>query len=72
MREMRQIRSTQPLAEPLWASRPELLNLSQTDKIGCHTTTVKNDVLAKLQLGGKDLDRHSGNGDGIVRGRESG
>jgi transaldolase len=59
MREARQILSARPKAELLWASPRELLNIFQADEVGCQIITVTNDVLAKLQLVGKDLDRYS-------------
>ena len=46
-------------AELLWASPRELLNIFQADAIGCHIITVTPDVLKKLSLVGKDLDRYS-------------
>ncbi|MBF0561859.1 MAG: transaldolase, partial [Alphaproteobacteria bacterium] len=43
------------LAEVLWASPRELLNIFQADEVGCHIITVTNDVLKKLTGVGKDL-----------------
>jgi len=48
-----------PQAELLWASPRELLNIFQADEIGCHIITVTNDVLAKLNLVGRDLIDYS-------------
>lgn len=48
-----------PMAELIWASPRELLNIFQADSIGCHIITVTSDVLAKLHLVGKDLDDYS-------------
>lgn len=48
-----------PLAELIWASPRELLNIFQADSIGCQVITVTNDVLKKLELVGKDLDDYS-------------
>ncbi len=48
-----------PLAELIWASPRELLNIFQADQIGCHVITVTNDVLKKLSLVGLDLDDYS-------------
>lgn len=48
-----------PLAELIWASPRELLNIFQADAIGCHIITVTNDVLKKLDLVGKDLEEYS-------------
>ena len=48
-----------PNAELIWASPRELLNIFQADSVGCHIITATSDVLAKLQLIGKDLDSYS-------------
>lgn len=48
-----------PLAELIWASPRELLNVFQADEIGCHIITATNDILKKLTLVGHDLDRYS-------------
>ncbi len=53
------IMATRPKAELIWASPRELLNVFQASEIGCHIITVTNDILAKLSLVGKDLDRYS-------------
>jgi transaldolase len=45
--------------ELIWASPRELLNIFQADTVGCHIITVTSDMLAKLQLVGKDLDAFS-------------
>jgi transaldolase len=47
------------LAELIWASPRELLNIFQADAIGCHVITVTNDILKKLSLVGFDLDDYS-------------
>jgi transaldolase len=52
------IRAT-PELELIWASPRELLNVFQADAIGCHIITVTNDLLAKLELVGYDLDAFS-------------
>jgi len=59
MRAARQALTARPLAELLWASPRELLNVFQADEVGCHIITATNDVLAKLSLVGKDLDDYS-------------
>jgi transaldolase len=59
MREAVQILAARPHAELLWASPRELLNIFQADEVGCHIITVTHDLLAKLALVGKDLDRYS-------------
>jgi transaldolase len=48
-----------PNTELVWASTRELLNIIQADDIGCHVVTVTRDILKKLSLLGKDLDRYS-------------
>jgi len=59
MAEAVKILQQRPRAELIWASPRELLNIFQADAIGCHIITVTNDVLAKLNLVGKDLDTYS-------------
>jgi transaldolase len=48
-----------PMAELIWASPRELLNIFQADDVGCHVITVTNDILKKLSLVGYDLDAYS-------------
>ena len=48
-----------PLAEVIWASPREVLNIIQADAIGCQIITVTNDILAKLGKLGYDLDQFS-------------
>jgi len=48
-----------PLAEVIWASPRELLNVFQADAVGCHVITATADVLNKLSLVGKDLTAYS-------------
>lgn len=48
-----------PLAEVIWASPRELLNVLQADAVGCHVITATADVLNKLPLVGKDLTVYS-------------
>lgn len=59
MREAVALLKDRPKAELLWASPRELLNIFQADEIGCHVITVTGDVIRKLALVGKDLDRYS-------------
>jgi transaldolase len=59
MREAVSLLAERPQAELLWASPRELLNIFQADEIGCHIITVTGDVIRKLALVGKDLDRYS-------------
>jgi transaldolase len=44
-----------PGVEIIWASPRELLNVFQADSAGCHIITVTSDILAKLDLIGRDL-----------------
>lgn len=53
------IMASEPQLALIWASPRELLNVFQADAIGCHVITVTNDILAKLDLVGKDLDEYS-------------
>lgn len=59
MREAVQVLTERPRAQLIWASPRELLNIFQADEIGCHIITMTHDLLAKLGLVGKDLDRYS-------------
>jgi transaldolase len=59
MREAVGLLKERPKAELLWASPRELLNIFQADEIGCPIITVTGDVIRKLALVGKDLDRYS-------------
>ncbi|MFN7107695.1 MAG: transaldolase [Brevundimonas sp.] len=45
-----------PLAEVLWASTREVLNVYQAAECGCHIITATPDILKKLDMAGKDLD----------------
>ena len=47
------------MAELIWASPRELLNVFQADEIGCHVITVTNDILKKLSLVDYDLNTYS-------------
>jgi transaldolase len=59
MAEAVKLLKSRPRAELMWASSRELLNIFQADAIGCHIITATNDILKKLSLAGKDLDRYS-------------
>lgn len=59
MRRARQALAARPLAELLWASPRELLNIFQADAAGCDIITVPPEILAKLSLVGKDLSDYS-------------
>ncbi|HUX11827.1 MAG TPA: transaldolase [Spirochaetia bacterium] len=45
--------------ELIWASPRELLNIYHADQVGCHIITVTPEILKKLDLIGKDLNRYS-------------
>ena len=53
------VMKAKPKAELIWASPRELLNVFQADQVGCHIITATNDILKKLALVGKDLDKYS-------------
>lgn len=59
MKQAVDILRAKPKAELIWASPRELLNIFQADAVGCHIITATNDILKKLSLVGKDLDRYS-------------
>jgi transaldolase len=59
MAECVTILADRPAAEMLWASPRELLNVFQADACGCHIITATADILAKLNLVGKDLADYS-------------
>lgn len=60
MKEAVSIAAARPLAEILWASPRELLNVFQANDCGCHIITATNDILAKLESSvGKDLTQFS-------------
>ncbi|MBP1641175.1 MAG: transaldolase [Bacteroidetes bacterium] len=48
-----------PLAEVIWASPREFLNIFQADEIGCQIITVTNDILKKIPLINYDLEQYS-------------
>ena len=50
---------TAPGVELIWASPREVLNIVQADEVGCHVITVTHDLLAKLDVLGRDLDQFS-------------
>ena len=45
-----------PLAEVLWASTREVLNVYQAAECGCHIITATPDILKKLDMAGRDLE----------------
>jgi transaldolase len=59
MQQAKKILSPRPLAELLWASPRELLNIFHADTVGCDIITVTPDLLRKLALVGKDLTAYS-------------
>jgi transaldolase len=59
MRACKDILTSKPKAELLWASPREVLNIFQADDIGCHIITCTNDMIAKLSLAGKNLVEYS-------------
>jgi len=59
MKKSVDLMQAKPKAELIWASPRELLNVFQADAVGCHIITATNDILKKLSLVGKDLDRYS-------------
>lgn len=59
MAEAVKIMRTRPMAELIWASPRELLNIFQADSVGCHIITATNDILKKLTLVGKNLEQYS-------------
>jgi transaldolase len=48
-----------PLAELLWASPREVLNIIQAEECGCHIITATPDIIAKMAIFGKDLRQYS-------------
>ncbi len=55
MRATVALASRKPLAEVLWASPREVLNIYQARDCGCHIITATPDILRKLDMSGKDL-----------------
>ena len=56
MRASKCLLETRPLAELLWASVREVLNIFQADRCGCDIVTVPHDILAKaLKMAGSEL-----------------
>ena len=59
MKECVEILKDFPEAELLWASPREFLNIIQADQVGCHIITAPPDLLFKMNLLGKDLNKFS-------------
>ncbi len=55
----KQLMADHPMAELLWASPREILNVVQAKQTGCDIITMTPDLIAKLKLLGKDLDQFS-------------
>jgi transaldolase len=56
MRASRSLLEGKPLAELLWASVREVLNIFQADSCGCDIVTVPHDILAKaMKMAGSSL-----------------
>ncbi|MBI1910263.1 MAG: transaldolase [Deltaproteobacteria bacterium] len=55
MQESLNILKNRPLAELLWASPREVLNVVQADRMGCHIITITNDLLKKIPVLGTTL-----------------
>jgi transaldolase len=59
MQQAAKITSNAPNVELLWASPRELLNIFQAEDAGCDIITLLPDILAKLNLVGKNLEEYS-------------
>jgi len=59
MQEALKMMEPRPLAELLWASPREVLNVVQANEIGCHIITITDGIINKLSGLGKDLDQFS-------------
>jgi transaldolase len=59
IRESLAVMAPNPGQQLIWASPREVLNVVQADAIGCHVITIVGDLLAKLDLLGRDLDDYS-------------
>ncbi len=59
MRAAVEIARSMPLAQILWASPREVLNVYQAEECGCHIVTATKALLDKLPLLGKDLTEFS-------------
>jgi transaldolase len=59
MKEALKKMEARPLAELLWASPREVLNVVQANEIGCHIITITDGIINKLGGLGKDLDQFS-------------
>ena len=59
MQSALELMKAKPLAELLWASPREALNIVQADRLGCHIITITPDLLAKAKNFGKSLEQFS-------------
>jgi len=59
MQEALRKMEVRPLAELLWASPREVLNVVQANDIGCHIITITDGIINKLAGLGKGLDQFS-------------
>ncbi|MFT4112206.1 transaldolase [Silvibacterium sp.] len=59
MRRAANLLHTHTCAQLLWASPREVFNLHQAREAGCDIVTMPPDLLAKLSLAGKSLERYS-------------
>ena len=59
MKRAAEILRARPMAELLWASPREVLNIIQAQECGCHIITMTTDLWTKLGNLGKDLDQYS-------------
>lgn len=59
MREAVSMIASNDQCELIWASPRELLNIFQAESVGCHVITASSDILKKLELVGKDLEKYS-------------
>jgi transaldolase len=59
MRDALQSLQRSPHLQLIWASPREILNIFQADALGCHVITATRDILNKLSILGKDLDKYS-------------
>lgn len=59
MRKTAELCGRRPGIKSLWASCREVFNIVQADRCGADIITVTNDLLAKIECLGKDLDEFS-------------
>ena len=59
IQESLEILKSNNLAEVIWASPRELLNIFQASEVGCHVITATTDILKKLELVGYNLEAYS-------------